>query len=93
METDVKIISQNISRFVNRLYFLPFESICAILTRIFLKSVEKSLKILKEGGFRGMIHTIKKEISMNKELRSKIELACRFSNNTPKIKERKFENR
>mgnify|MGYP007101883478 FL=1 len=39
-----------------------------------------------------MIHTIKKEISMNKELRSKIELACRFSNNTPKIKERKFEN-
>ena len=31
------------------------------------------LKILKKGGFCDMISTIKREISINKELRSKIE--------------------
>ena len=33
-----------------------------------------------------MISTIKREITINKELRSKIEWACTFSNCVPKIK-------
>ena len=36
-----------------------------------------------------MIHIIEKKISINKELRSKIEWACTFSNCKPKIKTRK----
>lgn len=33
-----------------------------------------------------MISTVKKEITMSKELHSKIEWACTFSNCKPKIK-------
>ena len=33
-----------------------------------------------------MISTVKREITMSKELRSKIEWACTFSNCVPKIK-------
>lgn len=39
-----------------------------------------------------MIRTIKKEIKLNKELRSRIEWACNFASYVPKIKERKFES-
>ena len=35
--------------------------------------VRNSLKILKKGGFCDMISTVKKEITMSKELHSKIE--------------------
>ena len=41
--------------------------------------VNNSLKILKKGGFCDMIFTVKREIAIEKELRSKIEWACTFS--------------
>jgi hypothetical protein len=42
--------------------------------------------MLKKGGFCDMISTVKREIAIEKELRSKIEWACTFSNCEPKIK-------
>ena len=39
-----------------------------------------------------MIRIIKKEIKLDKELRSRIEWACNFAGYAPKIKERNFEN-
>lgn len=42
--------------------------------------------MLEKGGFRDMISTVKREIAIEKELRSKIEWACTFSNCEPKIK-------
>lgn len=42
--------------------------------------VNNNLKTLKKGGFCGMIGTVKREIAIEKELRSKIEWACTFSN-------------
>ena len=41
---------------------------------------------MKKGGFGDMISTVKREIAIEKELRSKIEWACTFSNCEPKIK-------
>lgn len=38
-----------------------------------VKKVRNSLKILKKGGFCDMISTVKREIAIEKELRSKIE--------------------
>ena len=37
------------------------------------KKVRNSLKVLKKGGFCDMISTVKREIAIEKELRSKIE--------------------
>ena len=51
-----------ISRFKHRLIFYFLEI-----------KVNNSLKILKKGGFCGMIGTVKREIAIEKELRSKIE--------------------
>ena len=70
----MNIISQYISRF-SRLIFCFLEI-----------KVNNSLKILKKGGFYDMISTVKREIAIEKELRSKIEWACTFSNCKPKIK-------
>ena len=42
--------------------------------------------MLEKGGFRDMISTVKREIAISKELHSKIECACTFSNCEPKIK-------
>ena len=42
--------------------------------------------MLEKGGFCDMISTDKREIAIEKELRSKIEWACTFSNCEPKIK-------
>ena len=58
------------------------------------ESVEKSTVkvdffvafILKKEGWCGMISTIKRGITIEKELHSKIEWACTFSNCKPKIK-------
>ena len=38
-----------------------------------VEKVRFSLKILKKGGFCDMISTVKREITINKELHSKIE--------------------
>ena len=41
---------------------------------------------MKKGGFCDMISTVKKEITIQNELLSKIKWACTFSNCEPKIK-------
>ena len=51
-----------------------------------VKKVKDSLKILKKGCFCDRISTVKKEIAISKELHSKIESACTFSNCKTKIK-------
>ena len=41
---------------------------------------------MKKGGFYDIISTVKKEITIQNELLSKIKWACTFSNCEPKIK-------
>ena len=49
--------------------------------------------MLKKGGFCDMISTVKREIAISKELHSKIEWACTFSNCKPKIKNGKMSRK
>ena len=51
-----------------------------------VEKVRINFKTLKKGGFCDRISTVKREITINKELLFKIELAWTFINCKPKIK-------